>query len=222
MARAVVPLNFNAFLEKAKLKDDGSNYTDWVRNLRIILIAAQKNYVLDAPLGDGLAAGAAADVVNAWQARSDDYSIVQCAMLYGLEPGLQKCFERHGAYEMFQELKLIFQANARVERYEVSNKFFSCKMEENSSVSEHILRMSGYHNHLTQLGIDLPVESVIDRVLQSLPPSYKGFVMNYNMQGMEKTIPELFAMLKSAEVEIKKEHQVLMVNKTTSFKKKGK
>ncbi len=33
---------------------------------------------------------------------------------------------------------------------------------------------------------------------------------------------ELFAMLKAAEVEIKKEHQVLMVNKTTSFKKKGK
>ena len=80
----------------------------------------------------------------------------------------------------------------------------------------------GYHNHLTRLGIDLPVESVIDRVLQSLPPSYKVFVMNYNMQGMTKMIPELFAMLKSTKVEIKKEHQVLMVNKTTSFKKKGK
>ena len=39
---------------------------------------------------------------------------------------------------------------------------------------------------------------------------------------MTKTIPELFAMLKSAEVEIKKEHQVLIVNKTTNFKKKGK
>jgi hypothetical protein len=39
---------------------------------------------------------------------------------------------------MFQDLKLIFQANARVERYEVSNKFYSCKMEENNSVSEHI------------------------------------------------------------------------------------
>ena len=46
--------------------------------------------------------------------------------------------------------------------------------------------------------------------------------MNYNMQGMDKTIPKLFVMLKAAEVEIKKEHQVLMVNKTTSFKKKGK
>src|SRR3989337_801924 len=47
-------------------------------------------------------------------------------------------------------------------------------------------------------------------------------MMNYNMQGMTKTISELFAMLKSVKVEIKKEHQVLMVNETTSFKKKGK
>ena len=46
--------------------------------------------------------------------------------------------------------------------------------------------------------------------------------MNYSMQGMTKTIPELFAILKAVEVEIKKEHQVLMVNKTTSFNKKGK
>ena len=46
--------------------------------------------------------------------------------------------------------------------------------------------------------------------------------MNYNVQGITKNIPELFAMLKSAKVEIKKEHQVLIVNKTTSFKKKGK
>ena len=88
--------------------------------------------------------------MNVWQSKADDYSIVQCAMLYGLESGLQRRFERHGAYEMFQELKLIFQANARIERYEVSNKFYSCKMEENSSVSEHILKMSVYNSHLIQ------------------------------------------------------------------------
>ena len=43
--------------------------------------------------------------------------------------------------------------------------------------------------------------------------------MNYNVQGMTKMIPKLFAMLKSTKVEIKNEHQVLMINKTTSFKK---
>ena len=49
---ANVNLNFNAFLEKNKLKGDGSNYADWVRNLKLILEAAKKAYVLDAPLGD--------------------------------------------------------------------------------------------------------------------------------------------------------------------------
>ena len=64
MARAVVPLNFNAFLEKARLKDDDRNYTFWLCNLRIILIVAQKNYVLDAPLGKRTAAREDVDVVN--------------------------------------------------------------------------------------------------------------------------------------------------------------
>ena len=65
-----------AFLQKTKLKDDSSNDADWVRDLRIILIAAQNNYVLDAPLGDRPIAGADANVVNVSQARYDDYLIV--------------------------------------------------------------------------------------------------------------------------------------------------
>ena len=40
------------FLEKTKLKDVSSNDADLVRDPRIILIAAQKYCVLDAPLGD--------------------------------------------------------------------------------------------------------------------------------------------------------------------------
>ena len=38
---------------------------DWVRNLRIILIAAQEDCSLDAPLGERPTAGAEADVMNA-------------------------------------------------------------------------------------------------------------------------------------------------------------
>ena len=67
---------FDMFLEKTKFKDDSSNDADWVRDLRFILIAAQKYYVLDAPLGDRTIAGADVDVMNIWQARYDDYLIV--------------------------------------------------------------------------------------------------------------------------------------------------
>ena len=44
-------------------------------------IVAQKNYILEAPLGVP-PAPATADILNSWQTRVDDYSIVQCAMLY--------------------------------------------------------------------------------------------------------------------------------------------
>ena len=56
------------FLEKTKLKDDGSNDADLVHDLRFILITAQKNYVLDALLGDRPITGAYADVMNVWLA----------------------------------------------------------------------------------------------------------------------------------------------------------
>ena len=101
--------------------------------------------------------------------------------------------------------------------------FLACKLREKSSIVELVLRLSECNNHLTQLGVNLPDDSVIDRVLQSLPPSYKGFVMNYNISGIDMMILEIFAMFDATKVEIKKEHQLLMVSETTSFKKgKGK
>ena len=77
IAHDVAPHLFSyTILEKTKLKDVSSNDADWVCDLRIILIAAQKNYVLDAPLGDRPIAGADADVMNVWLAQYDDYLIV--------------------------------------------------------------------------------------------------------------------------------------------------
>ena len=66
---------------------------------------------------------------------------------------------------MFQELRLVFQTHARVKRYETSDKYFAYKMEENSSISEHVLGMSEYYNRLNQVGVNLPDKIVIDRVL---------------------------------------------------------
>src|ERR1041385_5169438 len=124
-----------------------------------------------------------------------------------------------GAYEIITDLKAVFAPQPRAEQYKASEAFFSAKMDEHNSVSEHVVKMSGYVQCLNALECQIPDELAVDRVLQSLPPSYKGFVLNYNMQRMTKTPSELFAMLKTAEVEIKKEHAVFMVNKTTDFKK---
>ncbi|KAK1652016.1 hypothetical protein QYE76_069821 [Lolium multiflorum] len=215
-------INFNQFLEKEKLKSNGSNFTDWFRHVRIFLNGGNLQYVLDAPLGDPPAETETDEVKNVYMTRKTRYSQVQCAILCSLESDLQKRFEHHDPHELIKELKTIFETHAAVECYEASKHFFSCMMEEGSSISEHMLVMTGHAKKLSDLGIVILNRLGINRVLQSLPPSYKNFVMNYNMQNMNKEFPELFGMLKAAEIEIKKEHQVLMVNKTTSFKKQGK
>ena len=60
---------------------------------------------------------------------------------------------------------MVSQIHARVERYETSDKYFAYKMEENSSASEHVLRLSEYYNRLNQVGVNLPDKIVIDRIL---------------------------------------------------------
>ena len=44
---------------------------------------------------------------------------------------------------MIEQLKAMYQTEAKVERYEASSRFFSCMMEENSSISEHVLKCLG-------------------------------------------------------------------------------
>ena len=108
MARAVAQFNINTFLENEKLKTSGSNFTNWHRNLRIILDGCKKSYVLDAALGESLADSASNDERNVYETKSDDNTIVKCAILTSLEPELQDSFEKHGAYEMVEELKTMF------------------------------------------------------------------------------------------------------------------
>ena len=63
---------------------------DWFHSLRSFLNAGNLNYVLDAPLGDPPAATATDEVKNFYLTRKNQYSTVQCAILYGLESELQK------------------------------------------------------------------------------------------------------------------------------------
>ncbi|XP_051208097.1 uncharacterized protein [Lolium perenne] len=162
--------------------------TSWDSDLDIVDIIGpnadtvrQLLYVLDAPLGDLPTETALDEVKNVYLTRKNQYSIVQCAILYGLESELQKYFENHDPFDIIHELKMIFEFHVDGERYEVLEQFFGCKMEEGSSVSENVLKMYGHVKKLQDLGITIPNALGIHRVLQSVPPSYKNFVINYNI-----------------------------------------
>ena len=215
--------NLGPLLEKEKLAATGNNYADWVRNLRIVLRSAKKIYVLEKALPAKPAADASEDGQNVWATQDDDHNAVQCLMLACMSPELQKRFEFHKPRDMIRELDALYKETARSERFDIMNILMNFKMAEGGSVGEHIVKMIGYAERLKTLEFPIPASHMMDMMLSSLPPSYNGFVMNYNMSGMEKTPEEVLAMLKTVEEGLRKNHkQVLLVNKTASFKKKGK
>jgi hypothetical protein len=72
--------------------------------------------------------------------------------------------------------------------------------------------MVGDLETLDKPGCELKEDLTIDVIVQSFPVSYESFIMNFHMNGMEKTIAELHRMLKIAEDSIKKNlNHVMMV-----------
>jgi hypothetical protein len=53
-------------------------------------------------------------------------------MLFAMESDLQKRFEKLRAFEIITDLKAVFAPQARAERYEASELFFSSRMDEHS------------------------------------------------------------------------------------------
>ena len=75
-------------LEKDKL--NGTNYTDWTHNLRIILRAEKKEDVLDTPLPEEPADDVPTAERAAYRRASDANLEVSCLMLACMEPELAK------------------------------------------------------------------------------------------------------------------------------------
>nr|GEW28494.1 zinc finger, CCHC-type [Tanacetum cinerariifolium] len=71
--------------------------------------------------------------------------------------------------------------------------------EEGQSVSLCVLNMKGYIDNLERLGHPVTLSLGVSLILIGLRKEYDGFVQNYNMHSMGKTVNELQAMLKLHE-----------------------
>ncbi|KAK8593575.1 hypothetical protein V6N12_045652 [Hibiscus sabdariffa] len=196
-------ISLRSLLEKEKL--NGINFLDWFRNLRIVLKQERKEYVIEEPVPDEPAANAPRADKDKFQKHMDDMVDVGCLMLATLDSELQKQHENMVAYDMIQNLKEIYEGKARQERYETSKALFQCKMTEGTPVGAHVIKMMGYVQTLEKLGFPLKNELATDLILQSLSGSFKPFVLNFNMNEINKSLPQLLGMLRTAESDMKKD-----------------
>ncbi|KAL0378985.1 UNVERIFIED_CONTAM: hypothetical protein Sradi_3204000 [Sesamum radiatum] len=96
-------------------------------------------------------------------------------------------------------------------------------MIEESSVRDHGMMMLSLVEKLKDLLADfVKVEMYVDVILQSLPPSLDQFIINYNMNGLEKSFHELINTLVQYEATIEKSVLSVLVGEVSTFKAKGK
>ncbi|KAL0302185.1 UNVERIFIED_CONTAM: hypothetical protein Sangu_3115100 [Sesamum angustifolium] len=98
---------------------------------------------------------------------------------------IQKQYDRlDDVASILQSMKEVYAILDRHTRYLATKKFFRTKMSEGSFVQEHGVKMLSLVEKLEDLKVGLDNDMYIDVILQSLPPSYDPFIINFNRTGL--------------------------------------
>ncbi|KAL0412129.1 UNVERIFIED_CONTAM: hypothetical protein Slati_3802600 [Sesamum latifolium] len=119
-------------------------------------------------------------------------------------------------------MKEVYAIPDRHTRYVATKEFFRTKMTEGTSVQEHGVKMLSLVEKLEDLKAGFNNDTYVNVILQSLPPSFDPFIVNFNMNGLEKSINELINMLVQYEAMIKKPVSSVLVGEVSTSKAKGK
>ncbi|GJU69668.1 retrotransposon protein, putative, ty1-copia subclass [Tanacetum coccineum] len=149
-----------------------------------------------------------------WTSLYDAHTEMPCLDAWSMTPELHRQLNMYYPFDDIQELRSMFEKQARVEKFDLIQSFHACKQEEGKPVADYVLKMKGYVEKLESLGYVLPQDVTIGLILNGLTKDFMGFIRNYNMHNMGKTIGEIHAMLIEYEKGLPKKAetpQVMMI-----------
>ncbi|KAL0444726.1 UNVERIFIED_CONTAM: hypothetical protein Slati_2195300 [Sesamum latifolium] len=158
-------------------KFNGTNYNDWLRNLRIVLDFKNQGYVLDKPLPTALPEGSSPEervTFDKWHETTARSAVILASMTNEI----QKQYDRlEDVPSIMLRMKDVYAVPDRHIRYSAIKAFFGTKMAEGSSVQSHGVTMLSLVEKLEDLKAGLDNDTYIDVILQSLSPSYDPFML---------------------------------------------
>ncbi|KAL0433622.1 UNVERIFIED_CONTAM: hypothetical protein Slati_2696500 [Sesamum latifolium] len=136
---------------------------------------------------------------------------------------IQKQYDRlEDVPSMMLRMKEIYAVPDRYITYATTKAFFETKMAEGSSIQSHGVKMLSIVEKLEDLKAGLDNDTYIDVILQSLPPSYDPFIINYDMNGLEKSIHKLINMLVQYEATTHESASAVLLGEPSTSEAKGK
>ncbi|KAL0307350.1 UNVERIFIED_CONTAM: hypothetical protein Sradi_6152300 [Sesamum radiatum] len=178
---------------------------------------------MDKPLPQTLPVGSSFEERETFERWQADYRKVRSIILVSISNDVQKQYDRlDDVTSILQRMKEVYAIPDRHTRYVATKELFRSKMTEGSSVQDHRIKMLSLVKKVEDLKAELDNDTYIDVILQSLPLSYDPFIVNFNMNGLEKSINELINILVQYEATIKKSASSVLVGETSTSKVKGK
>ncbi|GJU33578.1 retrovirus-related pol polyprotein from transposon TNT 1-94 [Tanacetum coccineum] len=166
------------------------------------------------PLPMTPAADSQAQVLSQWNVVNVAYNEVASLILDSMTHELHRQFENSSPYDIIKELKSMFEKQNGGERFDLIQTLHACKQEEGKPVAAYVLQMKGYVDQLERLGYMLPQDLIVGLILNGLTKDFAGFVRNYNMDNIGKTIGKLHVTLIEYEKGLSKKAktpQVMMI-----------
>ncbi|KAL0454900.1 UNVERIFIED_CONTAM: hypothetical protein Slati_0829200, partial [Sesamum latifolium] len=180
-------------------------------------------YVLDKPLPTALPERSSPEERATFNKWLEDNRKVRSIILASMTNEIQKQYDRlEDVPSIMLRMKDVYAVPGRHIRYAATKAFFGTKMAEGSSVQSHGVKILSLVEKLEDLKAGLDNDTYIDVILQSLPPSYDPLIINYNMNGLEKSIHELINMLVQYETTTHKSEPAALVGEASTSKAKDK
>ena len=195
-------LEFNHFIRKGNLRNDGSNFMTWYRNLKDVLYQNDISYVIGELLGDKPGDSASAEAKEDFRQRREVWRSVQITMYVCMDHELKNEFRHMEPAVMIGALKVRFLNRMKHEQYKQLDKLLSLKMEEHTCLETHLCKMFDIHDDLTNTCDYWMADTfAIQAVLRSLPPSYEELVDEYILKSDFLLFNDFLVEIKDVEVE---------------------
>ena len=147
------------------------------------------------------ARGAVRDTYQKWLS---DRITVRCIILAAMNDEFSRQFEQAQLEEILQRLKESFGMPDDVERLRTSCAIYNARLSEGASVTDHVMYMIEQIERLAKLGYPMPEQLGKDAILNSLPPSYLGFLDHWRLNRPVVNYHGLLGLLQSYE----RDHQL--------------
>ncbi|XP_073067255.1 uncharacterized protein [Primulina eburnea] len=123
---------------------------------------------------------------------------------------LKRRFEKTvNAADVHLYLKELYGVQTRSKKHATIKEFMNTRLRDETLAHEHGVRMIGPFEKLVGHDVIISSEISIDILLLSLPLSFDGSMVNFNMNKLEATLEELVNMLTIYEATIKKKSMFL-------------